>query len=132
MGQNSIVSRAGFEQALMKSPGMTYEGAQEFCEHYERASMAAQRVLPKVRELGFFSSSSERIEAFLAVCCALDSCVHDELISETEAHIALFVLLYSSSDFEKAMKAFVNFAHGKNLGGRHLPSVTAAAFAQTC
>ncbi len=106
--------------------------ADGFCNYYERASIAAVRALPRVRELGFFSGTHERIETFMEVCRYLDVCVGEKVIEKDEALVALFILMFSSNNFKKAIKAFTNFAHGKNLDPRHLDSFTACLYAQTC
>lgn len=132
MSAGRIVTQEEFAQTFRKMPGVTNDMIEELCSSYGRASVAAQRVLPQVRELGFFSSRSERIDAFQLVCCGLDECVDEEIITQDQAQVALLILFASNDSFAKAMKAFCNFAHGKNLDGRHLASFTAGMYAQNC
>ena len=132
MSAGRIATREELAQGLRKFSGVKPDMIEEFCSFYGRASVAAQRVLPLVQELGFFSSRRERIDAFQWVCRGLDQCVDEEIITQNEATIALFILLFSSDSFAKAMKAFRNYAYGKNLGGSHLASYTAGVYAETC
>jgi hypothetical protein len=132
MANGRIISKDEFKTALEKVRGILPEGIEAMCGEYDKISETLGDVLPHVTRIGFFAGRSQRIEAFLRVCEKLDELINKNLMDHDGAIVAINVLRFSDKDFEKAMCAFVNFAHGKQLDGRHLGSFTAISFAQEC
>ncbi len=130
--QNSekIISREKFLNLFRSVPELKPEMLKKASDGFQRASLMAVHVFPLIRKLGFFSSRAERINAFQLVCMRLDECVEERLITQAETMFTLIILQYSSEDFLTATKAFIGFARGNILDGRHLCSYTAGVYAE--
>jgi hypothetical protein len=105
----AILSREEFSNTLRGQRGMTPENVAESLRLYDGAARASSSALPDMPNLGFFSSQTERIGAFISSCKHLDKLVEQGKISTEEAIIAISLMAFSDKNFFKAARAFLRW-----------------------
>jgi hypothetical protein len=105
---STLLSPEEFAQALRNMRGMPESAPAESVRYYDGAARAARSALSHMPSLGFFSSGSDRIAAFLSICKHLDTLVQRKDISQDEAILSLLLMMVSDKGFLKAFTAFTN------------------------
>jgi hypothetical protein len=103
-----ILTLEELKAAYQQIPGVTADVLNETMRYYEGARFAAEKTLPQLPQLGFFSSSDERVNTFMHACVILDDLVALDCATPTEAFLALYFMMFSDKSFKRAMKAFGN------------------------
>ena len=109
---DQVLTAEEFKNAVRNLAGMSEETVRGIMREYEPASSAARAAIGSVMKIGFFTGKMERIEAFMIVCREIDKHLAAKRINADQSVIVIYLLMFSSSDFKKAITAFTRFAHG--------------------